>query len=456
MTLSRNLHLVGIGGSGMSGLARILLARGCRVSGSDLRHTEATQALARQGASIRTGHGAENLPARAELVVRSAAIGDDNPEIEAARRRGLRILKYAEALGELSREKETIAVCGTHGKTTTTGMIATILETAGLGPTYLLGSPLVHNGLNAEYGRGHRFVVEACEYDRSFLNLSPNSIVLTNIEEDHLDYYRNLDDILSAFEEFCGRVPPSGRIFPCVDNANAARIAQKFRPIVETAALNADADWKARILEARDGWVRFEVVKYGKTFDEFVLAVPGMHNVSNALQAIACATTLGVGKEFIQLALAQFRGTRRRMEHVGETGHGTPVIDDYAHHPTEIQTTLKAVKEKFAGRKLWCVFQPHQHSRTRTLFKEFVRCFADADVVLIPDIYTARDAEADRESVSSQELVRAINETGKPALYMSSFDEIAEFVSSKVNSNSVVVMMGAGNIDEVARRVVAR
>jgi UDP-N-acetylmuramate--alanine ligase len=439
----------------MSGLARLLLARGCRVSGSDLHAGESIQALEALGARISIGHRAENLPASAEVVVRSAAIADDNPEIEAALKRHLKVLKYAQMLGEISVEKHTVAICGTHGKTTTTGMMATILDVAGMAPTYVLGSPLVHTGTNSGYGAGKHFVVESCEYDRSFLNLSPRSVIVTNIEEDHLDYYKNLDDIVSAFEEFCAKVPPDGKIFPCVDHPNAARLAQTFRSMVETTALNADADWRARNIGYRDGNLRFEVVKYGKVFDEFILSVPGMHNVSNALQAIACATHLGVGKEFIQLALTQFRGTKRRMEHVGQTSHGSPVIDDYAHHPTEIQATLKALKEKYSGRKIWCIFQPHQHSRTRTLFKDFARSFSDADVVLIPDIYAARDAPEDRESVNSRDLVKAVNETGKPALYMESFDAIVDFVNTKVNSNSVVVLMGAGNINQAAPRITA-
>lgn len=451
MTGPTRVHLIGIGGSGMSGLARLLLSKGCRVTGSDLKPVRELEAI---GARVSTGHDSKNVASGVELVVRSAAIRDDNPEIQAARTRGIRILKYAQMLGEMSLDKHTVAVCGTHGKTTTTGMVSTILEVAGMAPTYLLGSPLVHTGANAAYGSGAHFVVEACEYDRSFLNLSPRSVIVTNIEEDHLDYYRDLEDIVSAFEALCAKVPPGGKIFPGIDNPSAARLAQTFKPLVETTALNTDADWRARAIGYRDGALRFEVVKYGKTFDEFALSVPGRHNVSNALQAIACATNLGVGKEFIQLALAQFRGTKRRMEHLGDTAHGTPIIDDYAHHPTEIQATLKALKEKYSGRKVWCVFQPHQHSRTRTLFQEFVRCFHDADVVLIPDIYAARDAQADRESVSSKDLVKAINETGKAALYMGSFDEIVEFVRTKVNSNSVVVMMGAGNINEAAQRIV--
>lgn len=450
------IHLVGIGGSGMSGLARLLVSKGCRVSGSDLRPSEATRDLERRGARVSFGHRIENLPEHVDILVRSAAVKDDNPEVQLAKERNVKILKYAQMLGELSREKDTVAICGTHGKTTTTGMLATILEVAGMAPTYLLGSPLVHTGTNSSYGKGPHFVVEACEYDRSFLNLSPKNVIVTNVEEDHLDYYRDLDDIMSAFEEFCSKVPAGGKIFPCVDHANAARLAQAFKGLSETTALHAEADWRARNIGYRDGALRFEVVKYGKVFDEFLLSVPGLHNVSNALQAIACATHLGVGKELIQLALTQFRGTRRRMEHVGETSLGTPVFDDYAHHPTEIQATLKALKEKFTGRKIWCVFQPHQHSRTRTLFKDFVRCFNDADVVLVPDIYAARDEAADRDSVNSKDLVTAINENGKPALYMSSFDEIVDFVKTKVNSNSLVVMMGAGNIDEAARRVISK
>lgn len=450
MAIPQKVHLVGIGGSGMSGLARVLHERGCTVTGSDVRSTDVTVALAALGIRVIIGHDSVNVPADAQMVIRSAAVKDDNPEVTAARERGLPVLKYAQALGELSREKQTVAVCGTHGKTTTTAMLSFILQTAGMEPTFIVGSELRQLQTNGKCGRGEHFVCEACEYDRSFLNLSPRWVVMTNIEEDHLDYYKDINEIIQAFCQFADKAT---HLFGCIDNPNVQKVVRQYRDRFETTSLHEDADWRARNIRVQDGVWRFEVLKYGKLFDEFSLGVYGIHNVSNALLAIACATHLGVGKEIIQVALDGFKGTRRRMEVVGEV-NGFVVVDDYAHHPTEIQATLRAIREKFAGRKVWCVFQPHQHSRTRFLMKDFARSFADADVVLLPEIYAARDSKEDQERVSSRDLAKLVNDTGKPALYMPEFDEVVEFLRRKAEKNTVIVTMGAGDVGEIARRLV--
>lgn len=450
MKLGQRVHMIGIGGSGMSGLAKILLARGCRVSGSDLRGNEETATLARLGALIYVGHSRANVPPDTQTIIRSAAIPDDNPELAVVP--GATVLKYAQTVGILSRERETIAVSGTHGKTTTTGMLATILEVAGTTPTYLLGSPLVNTGTNASWGSGPHFVVEACEYDRSFLELRPKYLIITNIEEDHLDYYRDLEEILEAFASLCAAVPPDGAIFACVDNPAVAKLAGRFKAQVETTGSNGgEADWKVRNISYRDGFLTFEAIKYGKSFDTFELQLAGAHNASNALLAIACATRLGIGKEFIQLALKEFRGTRRRMERLGETASGAIVVDDYAHHPTEIRATLQAIRERFPDRRIWAIFQPHQRSRTRLLFKEFSRAFEAADLVFLPEIYAARDKEGD--PISSRDLARAINDAGKPALFVESAEELVELVEKKAERNAVILTMGAGDIGEVARRL---
>jgi len=439
----------------MSGLAKVLLAKGHTLSGSDLKPSEATDQLSRLGVRVSIGHRAENIPEGTDLIVRSAAVRDENPEITKGRELGLRILKYAQMLGQLSREKETVAVAGTHGKTTTSAMIAHILETANLTPCYLMGSPLLTTGTNAAWGRGAHFVAEACEFDRSFLNLHPKYVTIGNIEEDHLDYYRNLAEILQAFEELCAKAVEDGHLFIGVDNPNSAKVAEKFRSKCDTVSLKQEADWRATNLAWEPEGMRFEVMKYGKIFDEFTLGVHGEHNVHNATIAVACTTFLGVGKELIQLALSKFRGTRRRMEVLAQR-NGTVYMDDYAHHPTEIRATLQAIKQRYAGKRIWCIFQPHQQARTRYLLKDFARGFGDADVVLISDIYKAREDEGTKnggETVSGRDLAKEITAAGKPALYLGSFDELQSFVEKKADANSVIVTMGAGNVDELAKRL---
>lgn len=452
---AEKIHLIGVGGSGMSGLAKILLAKGQILSGSDLKASETTEQLGRLGVRVSIGHREENVPEGTGMVVRSAAIRDDNPELTRSKELGLRVLKYSQMLGQLSKEKETVAVAGTHGKTTTAAMITHILETAGLTPCYLIGSPLLTTGTNASWGRGSHFVVEACEFDRSFLNLHPRYVTIGNIDEDHLDYYRNLDEILQAFEELCGRVPDGGHLFIGVDNPNSARVAEKFRTRCDTIGMAQDADWRATNLLWEAEGMRFEVVKYGKVFDEFTLGVHGEHNVQNALVAIACTTFLGVGKEILQLALSRFRGTRRRMEVLAQR-NGAVFVDDYAHHPVEIQATLRALKQRFAGKPIWCIFQPHQQARTRILLKDFARGFTDADVVLVADIYRAREDEKNGETISGRDLAKEITAAGKPALYLPTFDELAAFVEKKADPNAVVVTMGAGNVDELAKRLAGK
>jgi UDP-N-acetylmuramate--alanine ligase len=450
---AEKIHLIGVGGSGMSGLAKILLAKGHTLSGSDLKASETTEQLGRLGVRVSIGHREENIPEGTEVVVRSAAIRDDNPELTRSKELGVRVLKYSQMVGQLSKEKETVAIAGTHGKTTTAAMISHILETANLTPCYLIGAPLLTTGTNASWGRGAQFVVEACEFDRSFLNLQPRYLTIGNIDEDHLDYYRNLGEIVQAFEELCGKVPEEGHLFIGVDNPNSARVAEKFRSRCDTIGRPQEADWRATNLAWEPEGMRFEVVKYGKIFDEFVLGVHGEHNVENALVAIACTTFLGVGKEIIQLALSRFRGTRRRMEVVAQR-NGTVFVDDYAHHPVEIQATLRALKRRFPGKPIWCIFQPHQQARTRYLLKDFARGFRDADVVLVSDIYRVRDDEKNGETITGHDLAKEITAAGKPALYLPTFEELEAFVDKKAGPNAVVVTMGAGNVDELAKRLV--
>jgi UDP-N-acetylmuramate--alanine ligase len=433
------IHCIGIGGIGMSGLAKILTVRGDALSGSDQSPCAFPWA--------KVGHDASNLPEGVELVVRSAAIKDDNAEVVEARKRNIPVVKYAEMLGRLSKEKSTIAISGCHGKTTTTSMISYILSRAGFEPSYVCGGVISQLGSNAAPGAGKHLVVEACEYDRSFLNLTPACAVITNIEEDHLDYYKDIREIVGAFREFAGR--SSGPVIGSADNAHAAALLGELKGKAESFSIEKDADWRARNIEVFDGRWSFDLLKYGRPYGRYTLGVAGQHNVSNALAAIAATTWAGVGQEIIQVALAEFNGAARRFERLGEK-NGALVIDDYGHHPTEVQATLRAAKERFPDRKIWCVFQPHQTSRTKFFMKEFARSFADASVVLLPEIYEAR-ANGEKK-VSSAELAQAISENGKAALFMPSFDEVVAFLKEKATPDCLILTMGAGNVDQIAHR----
>jgi UDP-N-acetylmuramate--alanine ligase len=434
------IHLVGVGGIGMSGLARILAARGDELSGSDRQPC----ALA----FAKVGHDAANVPAGTELLVRSAAVRDDNPEVQEARARNVPVLKYAEMLGRLTREKETIAVAGCHGKTTTTSMISYVLSRAGFAPSFVCGGVITQLGTNAAPGTGKHLVVEACEYDRSFLNYSPACAVITNIEEDHLDYYKDIQEIAAAFRDFA--LKSAGPLIAPADDPWCAPILEELKTRAESFSLENEAHWRARNVAVEGGKWSFEVLKYGRPYGRFQLAVPGRHNVANALAAAAACTWAGVGQEILQVALSEFVGAERRFQRLGEKG-GALVFDDYGHHPTEVAATLKAARERYPDRKIWCVFQPHQVSRTRLLLKDFARAFGDADVVLLPEIYEAREADGQRK-VSSADLARAISENGKAALFLPTFDEVLAFLREKAGPDCLILTMGAGNVDQVARR----
>lgn len=441
-----NIHMIGVGGIGMSGLARCLVAQGHAVTGSDLKPSPLAQSL---GIPVSIGHSAANV-AGAQLVVRSAAVRDDNPEVVEARARKIEILKYAQMLGRLTQDRATIAVAGCHGKTTTASMIAYVLARAGFEPGFVIGGVIPQLGANGALGKGRHFVTEACEYDRSFLNLTPRCAVITNVEEDHLDYYRDLAEITQAYREFAARA--TDLVIGSVDNPGSASIVAERKGRDEGYSVERDADWRARNIEVRDGRWTFEVLKYGKPFGEFQLSVAGTHNVSNALAATAAATWAGVGREIIQVALSEFIGAARRFQLLGER-NGIAVIDDYGHHPTEISATLRAARQRYPEKKIWCVFQPHQRSRTRILLKEFAKAFSGASLVLLPEIYEARDD--DPRPISSADLAKLLDQNGKAALFLPTFDRVVEFLKEKATRDCVVLTMGAGNVDEIARRFLA-
>jgi len=449
------VHMIGIGGCGMSGLAAMLLRCGARVSGTDARVSAELTRLEQSGARISTQQVAESVPPDADLVVISAAIPPTHPERVEAERRGLRVIKYAELLGLLMARHDGIAIAGTHGKSTTTAWVTYVLRQAGLDPNFVVGATVEQLGGGSGVGNGPHFVVEACEYDRSFLNLTPRRAAILNIEEDHLDCYADLHAIQQAFAAFARRVPPDGLLVLNGQDPRCRAVAEGLSCRVETFGAHDGATWQAADIVAESGRYRFLVRHAGQTFGPLRLGLAGRHNVDNALAVIALSRDCGVSWEHIERGLAEFRGAHRRLELRGVV-HGISVLDDYAHHPTEIRATLAAARERYAPRRLWCVFQPHQHSRTRFLLADFARSFSLADEVIVPDIYFVRDSERERELVCAQDLVQRITAQGGHARYVPDFAEIVGLLARDVRPGDIVLTMGAGNIWKVADELVQR
>jgi len=444
---SKPIHFVGIGGIGMSAIAEVLLEEGYTISGSDLRLSPITDNLARKGAKIFQGHAAENI-GEAGLVVISSAVPLDNAEVLEAKRRGLPVIKRAEMLGRLMADRFGIAIAGTHGKTTTSSLIALILEQAGLEPTILVGGEMLDLGTNAKLGKGRYLVAEADEFDGSFLQLKPQMAVVTNIEPDHLDTYGSFEALIDAFHQFMASVPEQGYIVACSDDA-------RIRGVLETNlkaktisgyGISTQAEWQAVALKPNaQGGTDFTVERKGERIGRFSIRLPGEHNVANALAAIAASFLLGIEETKVRQTLASFRGARRRFEIKGEVG-GITVVDDYAHHPTEIIATLKAARTRFGKRRIICVFQPHTYSRTKFLFKEFTTAFGDADEVVITDIYAAR--EKDTLGISAADLATAI--CHPIVRYIGDLTEAAESEGERLQPGDVLMTVGAGDVDKVS------
>jgi UDP-N-acetylmuramate--alanine ligase len=444
------VFLSGIGGIGVSGVAKILREGGHRVSGSDLKGSPVTAELEALGIPVALGpQKAENVPPDAALVVCSAAIKPGHPEIEEARRRRIPVLKYAQILGRLMAGRRGICVAGTHGKTTTTAMIAHVLVAAGLDPTMVVGGDIPALGGTSRVGRSDLMVAEACEYDRSFLNLHPSFAVVTNIEEDHLDYYKDLREIRDAFRCFGNLVPPRGRLFTCAEDRGAVLTLSGLDAPLTTYAIDVPADYRAVEVSLAHGRPRYALEVGGARACEVALAVPGRHNVLDSLAAIAVAEACGVPPARAAEALAEFRGVKRRF-HVIHEQDGIAVVDDYAHHPTEVRTAIRAARERFPNGRVIAVFQPHQHSRTRHLLADFARALEEADKVILPDIYFARDSEADRQAVSSDDLCAALKQEGVDARYIPELDAIGRFAAHAARPGDTILTMGAGDIWRVA------
>ncbi len=432
----------------MSAIARLLLARGAHVSGSDVYRSELVAKLEAEGAVVAVGHRAENV-GTPDLVVVSSAIAHENPEFVAALERGIDIKTRGAMLAELTGSRKTIAIAGTHGKTTTTAMAATILEHAGIEPTYAMGGLRVDTGTNAAAGTGVWFVTESDESDGSFLHLQPTIAVVTNVENDHLSSDDELAGLLEQFATFVQRVPPDGCAIIGIDNRGSAFIANNATVPKTTFATRTEADLAARDITYDGLGSRFTLVERGHALGEVHLHVPGEINVQNALAAIGVARTLKVEFATIVAALDVFRGVRRRFEIVGERD-GVTVVDDYAHHPTAIAQTIAAARG-YTGKPIVVAFQPHRYSRTRYLAADFAAALATADAVLLAPIYAA--SEAPIAGVSERSIGEPLAATGTPVTYVASVDDLIDAVPRVISSEAVVLMLGAGSISGVAHRL---
>jgi UDP-N-acetylmuramate--alanine ligase len=451
----KHVHFVGIGGSGMSGIAEVLLNLGFKVSGSDLADNNTTRHLARLGATVYQGHAAENLGS-ADVVVVSTAVGEDNPEVATARSHNVPIVPRALMLAELMRFRQGIAVAGTHGKTTTTSLIASILAEAGMDPTFVIGGRLEAAGSHARLGQGEFIVAEADESDASFLLLTPVLSVVTNIDADHMDTYgHDFEKLKGAFVEFLQRLPFYGMAVVCIDDPNIRGILPSVTKPVMPYGFSEDARIRATNVRADNGRMHFTVQRINGTTTEFdvTLNLPGRHYVLNALAAIAVASELNVPDAAIAKALREFKGVGRRFERYGEVpakdGGNFTLIDDYGHHPVEMQAVIAAARDAFPGRRLVMAFQPHRFTRTRDCFEDFVKVLSSVDALLLTEVYAA--GEPPLVAADGRSLVRAVRVAGKvEPLFVETPAELPEAICNMAREGDVVIVMGAGSIGHVA------
>jgi UDP-N-acetylmuramate--alanine ligase len=447
----KKYHFVGIGGIGTSGLAKVLMKQGAIVSGSDMGDGTVLQDLAARGATIAIGHREENLPDDADAVIISAAIPATNPELTRAGEKGKKIYKYAAMLGNVFDQFAGIAVCGTHGKSTTSAWIACVLEQAGLNPSFIIGADIPQLGGSSGVGSSNWFVAEACEYDRSFLNLHPQIAVMLNIEADHLDYYRDEDEIVETFADFSRNIRPGGVLVANGRDKNILRILRRpgLTAKVVTYGLDLSCQYTAVNPELIDGLYHFDILYNGKSFGKTRIALPGLHNVENALAVTAVLAEVGLPPTRICELLPGFTGTDRRLMFKGKIGDIT-VMDDYAHHPTEIRASLAGIRQRYQPKRLWCIFQPHQYSRTRFLLDDFAESFKLADITIVPEIYFVRDTAESKSQVNAASLVQRIVQSGSQALFINEFGGILEYLKENGQPGDLVVTMGAGTIWKVA------
>ncbi len=449
-TKINHIHFIGIGGIGMSGIAEVLLNLSYEVSGSDIRETEITRRLEQLGAKISYQHQRENVEG-AEVVVVSAAIKEGNPEVQEAAEKLVPVISRAEMLAELMRMKHGVAVAGSHGKTTTTSLIATVLAHGGLDPTVVIGGKLNSIGSSAKLGQGDFLVAEADESDGSFLRLLPTIAVVTNIDPEHLDYYQGIEQIKEAFLQFIDKIPFFGLAVLCLDQENVQSLIPRLKKRFTTYGLSSQADFQAKDMSFDGSHSSFDMVHKGKRMGRLTVQMPGIHNVYNVLATVATAFELDLNFKTVQEALAGFSGIQRRFQMKAEVGN-ILVFDDYGHHPTEIKATLRAAKAGWR-RRIVALFQPHRYTRTKVLFDDFLTAFYEADVLVITDIYSAGEEEI--EGVHARYLFEGIREHGhKDVHYISDRKEIIQYLPTVIMPGDLVITLGAGDIYQVGEDLI--
>ena len=450
-------HFIGIGGVGMSGLAQFLVDKHAIVAGSDQTATATTSRLADLGVEIHIGHDAENLSDQTQAVVVSAAVRQDNPELQRAKQQDCRIYKYAQLLGELMSHFEAVAISGTHGKSTTTGWLVHGLKEAGVDPNFIVGAGISQLGVSAGTGNSEFFVAEACEYDRSFLNFRPQVACILNVESDHLDCYRDEADIVDTFYQFALGTRPDGLVVANGQDPNVAQVIKRLgdERAVATFGFDERCDFSARNVRLRHGVYHFDLFCGDECLGATSVSLPGRHNVLNGLAVATLAISLGIEPDTVLAVLNRFTGMDRRLMLKGQFD-GITVLDDYAHHPTEIRASLKAIRQRYRPKRLWCVYQAHQYSRTRFFLDEFAASFTLADTAIIPEIYFVRDSELSRSEVNAEILADRIRAQGTDARYVASFETVCDHLERELRAGDLVVTMGAGDVWKVADEYIQR
>jgi UDP-N-acetylmuramate--alanine ligase len=451
----KKVYCIGIGGIGVSALARFFASGNAQVSGSNNGESEELALLRKRGITVYTSHDKKHVPKDADLVIFSPAIPKENEELIEAKEAGIETLSYPQALGRLTADFTTVAISGTNGKTTVTALLGTMLETAKKDPTVIVGGRVSGWDNNLRVGKGDILVVEGCEYKRSMMELHPHMIVLTNIEEDHLDYYKDIDDIVDAFSAYVAKLTEDDTLMYNADDTHCVTVSKLTRGRAISFGLQEGAMIRAKDIKVLSGIQQFTLEVYGKDVGVCTTHLPGSFNIYNILASITAALDLGVAVEHIQETLDSFHSSWRRFEQVGEFEDAV-VISDYAHHPTAIKGTLRATREFFAGKKILAVFQPHHEDRTIKLFDDFVESFADADEVVVSEIYHVAGREEQESKISSKDLVRAIAERGgvDTVVYGGDLEKTEKIIRKKAQEFDVVLVMGAGDIDQVARNLI--
>jgi UDP-N-acetylmuramate--alanine ligase len=448
----KHIHFVGIGGIGMSGIAEVLLNLGYKVSGSDMRESDTTERLRKLGGEIAIGHRSENVTSP-HVVVISSAVKNDNVEVAAAREKQVPVIPRAEMLAELMRLKYGVAIAGAHGKTTTTSMVATVFAAGGIDPTVVIGGKLNSLGTNAKLGQGEFLVAEADESDGSFLKLSPTIAVVTTIDEEHLDYYKDIDEIKAAFLAFVNKVPFYGVSVLCLDQTHIQELIPSIQKRYQTYGMSSQADYQARDISLRALGSKFRVMNHENDLGWFELSVPGVHNINNSLAAIAVARELDIDLETVRKALRDFSGVQRRFQIKGEV-NGITVVDDYGHHPTEIKATLAAAASGM-DRRVVVVFQPHRYTRTRHLLDDFFTSFNQADKLIIMDIYAA--GEKPIPGVSGQALYEGVKKHGhKDVIFIADREQVITHLAGAVKQGDLMITLGAGDVWKIGEQVLEK